>query len=60
MKTEKLLTPEFIEFSNKIAEIFKLKEVKTNEFKELYLKHKTEIAELESQAKSLQEAFDAI
>ena len=59
MKLEHLLSPEFVEFSQKVAEIYKQKEEKVKEFKEMYLKHKAEVAELEAAAGRLKEDFDS-
>jgi len=59
MDATQLLTPEFIEFSKKITEIYNEKEEKTAAFKSAYTKHKAEMAELETQAQKLKEEFES-
>lgn len=59
MKVEHLLSPEFVEFSQKVAEIYKQKEDKVKEFKELYMRHKADVAELEASVSRLKEEFES-
>jgi len=55
-----ILTPEFISLTDKIKVLYQKREEKTAEFKAVWLKHKTEIAELESAAASLMQEYSSI
>jgi hypothetical protein len=58
MEIDKILTKEFVEFSKKIAEIHEKIEAKKSACKEVLVKYKSEIAELEGEAKRLIELFE--
>ena len=53
-----VLTQEFIALTDKIKALYEDREKKTAEFKELYLQHKAEVADIETQAKTLMADFE--
>ena len=52
-----VLSQEFIAFVDSIKELIAKKDQKVKAFKELYAKHKAEIAEIEQQADELKKEF---
>lgn len=53
-----ILTPEFISLADKAQKLFKKKEEATNAFKELWVNHKKELAELDNQAAELKDEYE--
>lgn len=59
MELELLMSPHFAEFSAKIVELAKTRKEKEHAFKELYLKHKQELTDIDNEVKTLKEEFEA-
>ena len=53
-----ILSPEFFELADKAKAIYQDKEQKTQQFKEVWLKHKQEIAELDKQAELIKAEYE--
>jgi hypothetical protein len=58
-ETNYLLTDEFMAFSIKIKEIYEKKKAKKQELKEFYDKIQVDLKALDSQAKELEDEFQA-
>lgn len=52
-----IFSPEFLEFTDKVKSLNKVREDKLNAFKEIHAKLKAELAEFDTQAEALKKDF---